>query len=102
MIESTRAGPFEMFPTPCVENLRRTMIGMARIWIDHLSPDVADDELRASLTKYGCPDAAEIERIGADDPRPAATIATSGLGALATHMHDLLWRGHALNVQVIR
>ncbi len=46
MSESTRAGPFEMFPTPCVENLRRTTIRMARIWIDHLSPDVADDGSR--------------------------------------------------------
>jgi len=75
---------------------------MARIWIDNLSPDVTDDELRAFLTKYGFPDAGEIERVGADSPGPAATIATRELGALATHMHDLLWRGHALNVQVIR
>lgn len=75
---------------------------MPKIWIDNLSPDVADDELRAFLTKYGFPDAGELERVGADGPRPAATIATSKVGALATHIHDLLWRGHAPNVQVIR
>jgi RNA recognition motif-containing protein len=79
---------------------------MAKLWISNLAPDVTDDDLRAFLTKYGFPEAGEIERIGADGPRPGATVTfpgktTSELGALATRVHDMFWRGHTLNVQVL-
>jgi RNA recognition motif-containing protein len=79
---------------------------MAKLWIGNFAPDVTDEELRAFLVKYGFPEPDESERIDADGPRPAATVAfhaktTSELAELATRIHDVYWRGHSLNVQVL-
>lgn len=79
---------------------------MAKLWIGNLAPEVTDDDLLAFLAKYGFPEAGEIQRIGSDDPRPGATVTFPGktsseLGALAARVHDMYWRGHTLNVQVL-
>jgi RNA recognition motif-containing protein len=79
---------------------------MAKVWIGNLAPDVTDDELRALLKKYGFPEPGDITRVGADGPRPAATVdfpaqISSDLTGLATRLHDLYWRGRRLNVQAM-
>ncbi len=79
---------------------------MAKLWIGNLAPDVSDEDLRAFLVKYGFPEPGEIERVGSDGPRPAATVAfhtktSSELVDLAGRIHDVFWRGHTLNVLVL-
>lgn len=79
---------------------------MAKLWLGNLASDVTDDELRAFLAKYGFPEPGEIERVGGEGPRPAATVAfhatpSSELAQLAARIHDVFWRGHTLNAQVL-
>lgn len=79
---------------------------MANLWIGNLAPGVSDDDLRAFLSKYGFPEASEIQHVEADGPRPAALVpyhglTTSELGGLARRIHDVYWRGRTLNVQVV-
>jgi RNA recognition motif-containing protein len=79
---------------------------MANLWIGNMAPDVSDDDLQAFLVKYGFPASAEIQRVEAEGPRPAALVVfhnltTSELTELSRRIHDLFWRGHTLNVQVV-
>jgi RNA recognition motif-containing protein len=79
---------------------------MAKLWIGNLAADVTDEDLRALLVKYGLSEPGSIARVGAEGPRPAATVEFPGvtsaeLGELARRIHDLFWRGRRLNVQVM-
>jgi len=79
---------------------------MAKLWVSNLAPDVTDQDLCDFLVKYGFPQPGEIERIDGASDHPAVTVAfhsktTSELAELATRVHDVYWRGHALDVQVL-
>ncbi len=77
------------------------------LWIGNIAPEVTDEDLKAFVTKYGCPSPARIERVPGDGSRPAAVLVFEGAAEKTIYeaqmrLHDMYWRGRRLFVQTTR
>ena len=74
------------------------------LWIGNLDPEATDDDLKAFVTKYGCPAPSRIERVTGDGSRPAAVLFFGAEHDTAVHnaqlrLHGMYWKGRQLFVQ---
>jgi len=77
------------------------------LWIGNIAPQVTDDDLKAFVTKYGCPSPTRIERVPGDGSRPAAVLFFDQAPDKAVYdaqlrLHDMFWNGRRLFVQTTR
>ncbi|HWV92260.1 MAG TPA: RNA-binding protein [Burkholderiales bacterium] len=73
------------------------------LWIGNLASEVTDDDLKAFVTKYGCPAPERIERVPGDGSRPAAvlffTANDKAVYNAQLRLHGMYWKGRQLFVQ---
>ncbi|WP_327381587.1 RNA-binding protein [Caballeronia choica] len=83
----------------------RTM--MADLWMGNVEPGTTDEEIKEFLIKYGFPPFDAIEHIEGDGSRPAVLLTFAGVGPealrhLQPRVHDMFWKNHKINVQVMK
>jgi hypothetical protein len=74
------------------------------LWIGNIAPEVTDEDLKAFVTKYGCPAPDRIERVPGDGSRPAAVLFFDAAADKAVYeaqlrLHRMDWKGRELFVQ---
>ena len=69
------------------------------LWIGNLASEVTDDDLKAFVTKYGCPAPERIERVTGDGSRPAAVLFFSAANDKAVYNAQLAPARHVLERQ---
>ena len=79
---------------------------MARLFIGNIPDGTTDDEIKAFLVKYGCPEFDEIQHVPGAGTRPAAIMTFNGvhpegLKKVKERIHDMFWKTGRLTVQVL-
>ena len=74
------------------------------LWIANLAPEATDEDLKAFVTKYGCPAPSRIERVPGDGSRPGAVLffdaaSDKALNDAQRRLHGMYWKGRELVVQ---
>jgi hypothetical protein len=77
------------------------------LWIGNIAPEATDEDLKAFVTKYGCPMPNRIERVPGDGSRPAAVLFFDDAPDKAVYdaqlrLHRMYWKGRELFVQTTR
>ena len=77
------------------------------LWIGNIAPEATDDDLKAFVTKYGCPAPNRIERVPGDGSRPAAVLFFDDAPDKVVYdaqlrLHRMYWKGRELFVQTTR
>ncbi|CAB3808761.1 hypothetical protein LMG28614_06875 [Paraburkholderia ultramafica] len=79
---------------------------MADLLVDNIDADIADDDIKELLVKYGFPVFDGIEHILGDGSRPAVLLTFEGvdpefLRHLQSRVHNLFWKNRRITVQVM-
>lgn len=79
---------------------------MTDLFMGNVGLDVADEDIKAFLVKYGFPPFDSIRRVPGDESRPAAvltfdTVEAELLRRLQPRVHDLFWNNRRIVVQVV-
>lgn len=77
------------------------------LWIGNIAPEATDEDLKAFVAKYGCPEPNRIERVPGDGSRPAAVLFFDQAPDKAVYdaqlrLHGMYWKGRQLFVQTTR
>ena len=77
------------------------------LWIGNIAPEATDEDLKAFVTKYGCPEPNRIVRVPGDGSRPAAVLYFDQAPDKAVYdaqlrLHRMYWKGRELFVQTTR
>jgi hypothetical protein len=79
---------------------------MADLYVSNVDADVADDDIKAFLIKYGFPPFDGIQQVPGDGFRPAVVLTFDGvepelLRRLQPRVHDMFWNNRKITVQVM-
>lgn len=79
---------------------------MARLFMGNISDGTTDDEIKAFLVKYGCPEYDEIQHVPGAGNRPAVVLTFNGVHPEALHkvkerIHDMYWKKGRLTAQIL-
>ncbi|SOE86949.1 hypothetical protein SAMN05446935_7481 [Burkholderia sp. YR290] len=79
---------------------------MADLWMGNIDTDIADDDIKAFLVKYGFPPFDAVEHIVGEGSRPAVILTFEGanpelLRRLQSRVHNMLWKNRKITVQVM-
>jgi hypothetical protein len=78
---------------------------MALLWLDNVSSETSDDELKAFLGRYGFPAADSVARIAGDGTHPMVLItyeqlSDASLREFALRINGVFWNDARLHANV--
>lgn len=80
---------------------------MADLFVGNIDADVADDDIKEFLVKYGFPPFDGITHVPGEGSRPAVVLTFEGtdpelLRRLQPRVHNMFWKNRKITVQVMK
>lgn len=80
---------------------------MADLFVGNIDADVAEDDIREFLVKYGFPPFDGIAHVPGEGSRPAVVLTFEGTDAellrrLQPRVHNMFWKNRKINVHVMK
>ncbi|HEX6829209.1 MAG TPA: RNA-binding protein [Burkholderiales bacterium] len=74
-----------------------------RIWVENLSPEATEEEVKALLVKYGFPEPTGMQLVPGDGTRPGMVVEfegvhEEGIRPLIERVDGMFWKGRTLTV----